>query len=274
MPLALSEILKLVGSLDDTPGENTARERFRAYLQDSVKEAGVVRDYIEACINTSGPQYARSLQDLVNRCGSLLGFAVEFGRYQGTHTETGNDGLWHSPTGLYLVVEVKTTDAFAIETATLLGYIDKLIAEKKIPDRDHALGLYVVGRLEASLRQLTDSIMAQKLTHQLRVAPVDTILSLLELMEDVDLMHEEVLAILRPGGPVIDEIVKVLAHVAAQGPPVPIVSGTAVESGALPLLAKDAAEDSHLCLLTPVTATRRKPSAIGACRSRPASRLA
>lgn len=56
MQLTLTDVLKLVGPLDDSPGERAARERFRAYLTDSVKEAGAVRDYVETCISTSGSQ--------------------------------------------------------------------------------------------------------------------------------------------------------------------------------------------------------------------------
>jgi hypothetical protein len=252
--LTLIDVLKLVGPVDDTAGEHSARERFRTYLQDSVTEAGVLRDYTEICINTSGLQYARAFQDLVNHCGRLLGFTVEFGRYQGSHTEIGHDGLWQSSTGLCLVVEVKTTDAFTIQTSTLLGYIDKLIEQKKIADRDHALGLYVVGRLDASLNQLKDAIVAQKLMHQLRIASVDTLLSLVELTDVADLAHDEVIGLLRPGSPVVDETIKVLTRVAALPPAVLADSKTApVEPPAGPDVTGPVDSDSHICLITPVS---------------------
>ncbi len=216
MGLSLTDILKLVGSLDDTPGENTARERFRIYLAESVKAVSALRDYIETCLRTSGPQYSRALQDLVNHCGRLLGFQVEFGSYQGTPGEVGHDGLWQSPAGYSIVVEAKTTDAYPIRTATLLNYINGLVSEKRIPDRDQALGLYVVGRIDANLSQLTGSIIAERLTQQLRVISTDSLLSLAELMESYDVTHEEVLGLLRPGGPVVDQMVKLLARVASQ----------------------------------------------------------
>ena len=65
----LKEILGLVGSLDDTPGEDTARERFRRYLKQTVKEVGQLRDYVEECLREKGDQYNRALQDLVNYIG-------------------------------------------------------------------------------------------------------------------------------------------------------------------------------------------------------------
>ena len=152
--LTLQQILSLVGKLDDTPGDETPRERFRQFLKQNVKDVGQVRDYIEECLRTSGDQYNRALQDLVNYLGHFLGFAVTFGRYQGVQGQNGFDGHWISPTGFHIVIEVKTTDAYAIKAATLVGYIDGLISEQSIANWDCALGLYVVGRPDAELRQL------------------------------------------------------------------------------------------------------------------------
>jgi hypothetical protein len=36
MSISLSQILALVGKLDDSPGEDTARERFRRFLKENV----------------------------------------------------------------------------------------------------------------------------------------------------------------------------------------------------------------------------------------------
>jgi hypothetical protein len=85
----LQEVLDLVGTLDDTPGENSSRERFRNYLARSTQTIGAVRDYIETCLRTSGPQYHRALQDLVNHTARLIGFEVDFGRYQGVQRAIG-----------------------------------------------------------------------------------------------------------------------------------------------------------------------------------------
>jgi hypothetical protein len=81
MTLTLNQILALVGKLDDTPGDETARERFRRFLKENVHEVGQIRDYIEECLRSSGDQYNRALQDLVNYLGNFLGFDVTFGRY-------------------------------------------------------------------------------------------------------------------------------------------------------------------------------------------------
>ena len=114
MGVTLKQILDLVGKLDDSPGDDTPRERFRRFLKENVKEVGQVRDYVEECIRTSGNQYNRALQDLVNYIGHFLGFEVTFGRYQGVPGQIGFDGHWKSPTGFHIVVEVKTTEVYAI----------------------------------------------------------------------------------------------------------------------------------------------------------------
>jgi len=105
MSVSLNEILDLVGPLDDRPGEDTPRERFRRFLRKNVHEVGEIRDHIEQCLRTSGEQYNRALQDLVNYVGEFLRFKVEFGRYRGVQNQIGFDGLWQSPTGLNFVVE-------------------------------------------------------------------------------------------------------------------------------------------------------------------------
>ncbi len=38
--LPLSQILALVGKLDDAPGDETPRERFRRFLKENVREVG------------------------------------------------------------------------------------------------------------------------------------------------------------------------------------------------------------------------------------------
>jgi hypothetical protein len=216
MSVSLNEILDLVGPLDDSTGDDTARERFRRFLRKNVHEVGEVRDHIEQCLRTSGDQYNRALQDLVNYVGEFLGFQVEFGRYRGVQNEIGFDGLWRSPTSLNLVVEVKTTETYAIKTATLVGYVDELISAKRVQNWDSALGVYVVGRPDPELRQLENAIVAEKRTHQLRVISVESLLSLAEIMSEYDVTHEDMLVLLRPSGPGIDSLADLIARLVAQ----------------------------------------------------------
>ena len=216
MGTALSDILDLVGPLDDAPGKETSRERFRRHLSKSLTEVGQVRDYVDECLRTPGAQYNRALQDLVNHVGQFLGFEVTFGRYQGAAGLPGFDGHWTSPTGFHVVVEVKTTEVYSVKTKTLLGYVDGLISERTIPNRDAALGLYVVGRPDPEMRQLENAIVAQNMTDSLRIISVDSLLSLAEMTEQYGVGHADTLAVLRPSGPMIDPIVELMADLVGQ----------------------------------------------------------
>jgi len=216
MSVALKQILDLVGKLDDTLGEETSRERFRRFLKENITEVGQIRDYIEECLRNSGDQYNRALQDLVDYLGHFLGFEVTFGRYHGVQGRIGFDGLLKSPAPFFIVVEVKTTDIYAIKTATLIGYVDALISEKEISDWDHALGLYVIGRPDAELRQLENAILAERRTDQLRIISVESLLPLAELFNEYDVSHEDILAVLRPSGTTVDPVVDLMAHLVAQ----------------------------------------------------------
>jgi hypothetical protein len=219
MHISIAEILSLVGPLDDSPGENNARERFRAFLAKNVVEVGELRDHIEECLRTSGDQYNKALQDLVNFTGRFLGFEVSFGRYRGVTNEVGFDGLWKSPTGLGIVVEVKTSDTYAIKTSTLVGYVDELISDKRISNWRSALGLYIMGRPDPEIKQLQNAITAEHRMHQLRTISVESLLSLAELAADYDITHEDVLAILRPSEPAADSFIQMLVRLAAGSHP-------------------------------------------------------
>jgi hypothetical protein len=224
MSIKLQQILSLVGKLDDSPGEDTARERFRRFLKENVLEVGQVRDHIEECLRTSGDQYSRALQDLVNYLGHFLEFEVTFGRYQGVAGQIGFDGHWQSPTNFHVVVEVKTTEAYAIKTAALVGYVDSLISEQRISNWDNTLGLYVVGRPDPELKTLENAITAEKRTHQLRIISVNSLLTLAEMMNDYDVGHDDILAVLKPSGPTIDPVVDLMGRlvVGPEPPPPPL----------------------------------------------------
>jgi hypothetical protein len=144
--------------------------------------------------------------------GHLLEFEVVFGRYQGIQGQIGFDGHWKSPSGFDLVVEVKTTEVYAIKTATLLHYINELISNKSIGDPEKVLGLYVVGRPDPEIRQLENAIVAEKKEHQLRIVSANSLLSIAEMMNEYEIAHEDVLALIRPSTPTIDPVIDLMAR--------------------------------------------------------------
>jgi len=212
----LGTLLKLVGPLDDSADPNSASGRFRAYLQENVCSASDLRAYVDAALSASGDQYNKALQDLVNHIGSLLGFAVEFGRYRGVSGEIGFDGLWTSPTGWMLVVEVKTTDVYTVKTSTLLGYINDLVSAGRIKEPDQALGLYAYGRFDAGTSQLEKAIVAEKRQEQLRVTSVEALLHLLELRQEYELDHETVMQLMLPFAVRMDTIIDLIFDITSQ----------------------------------------------------------
>jgi hypothetical protein len=212
--MTLDQILGLVGPLDDTPGSDTPRERFRKFLQTSVTSIGEVRDYVEACTKNKGSQYDHALQDLVNHAGSLIGFDVHYGRYKGVTNDIGHDGIWRWK-DFSIVVEVKTTDAFTIKTESLLGYVNKLISAGSIASPDQAMGLYVFARTDAGLTSLANSIVAEKRTHELRISTADIILSLAELVQEDNISPDEAVTLLKPAGVFVGETVQLLARISA-----------------------------------------------------------
>jgi len=212
--IALDQILGLVGKLDDSPGDETPRERFRHFLRENLLDVGQVRDYLEECLRKKDDQYNRAMQDIINHLGVLLGFDVTFGRYRGVPGQIGFDGLWQSELKFSIVIEVKTTETYAIKTSTLMGYINDLISEKKI--QENVLGLYVIGQPDTELRQLENSIIAERKINQLRIISADSLLSLAEMMSEYDVNHEDILAILRPSGPNVDQVVNLMARLVAR----------------------------------------------------------
>jgi len=212
----LETLLNLVGTLDDNADPNSARVRFRAYLGKNIHNVGDLRAYVDAALSSSGEQYNKALQDLINHAGYLLGFEVEFGRYRGVVGQIGFDGLWRSPTGQALVVEAKTTDVYTVKTAILLGYINNLVSAGQLEKPDQAIGLYVYGRFDAATSQLEKAIIAEGRQEQLRVAGVDALLNLLELKQEYELEHETVFQLLLPSPVRVDTIINLIFDITSQ----------------------------------------------------------
>ena len=132
------------------------------------------------------------------------------------HGQIGFDGHWISSENFHVVVEVKTSEAFAIKTATLIGYIDQLISEGAIPNWQDALGLYVLGRPDREIQQLQHAIVAENNTDRLRIISVDSLLSLAELLSEYDIDHTDILSVIRPSGPSVDPLVNLMTTLVAE----------------------------------------------------------
>jgi hypothetical protein len=126
---------------------------FRAYI--SRVKSDKLSQYIDYCLTEKFEKSGQVLQDLVNEVGRRLDYLVENGLYAGKTNAIGNDGLWRSPEGHILVVEVKTSDAYRLSLDTIAAYRQAHIDNRNI-DEDSSI-LIVVGRqdtgeLEAQVR--------------------------------------------------------------------------------------------------------------------------
>jgi hypothetical protein len=217
---SLADVLALVGRLDDAPGADTPRERFRHFLGERVTELSLLRQYIDECARRSDHQHVRALQDLVVHLGHILGFDVEFGPYLGLPGVIGYDGRWTSRSGLHVVLELKTTETYTAQRPTLARSIEELISTGEIRSWSDVVGLYVVSHLDVVLSHLEKTILDEKQAHALRTVSIHSLLRLAELTRRRVLTHQQLDTILRAGTPTLDGLSELVCRLTqrASGP--------------------------------------------------------
>ena len=162
--------------LDDTDCSKELRE----YLSQVSSEK--LADYADYCLTTKFENNGKILQDVVNELGRRLDYQVTNGRYQGSQNKIGNDGLWLSPEGHHLVIEVKTTDAYSISVDTIAQYRKSLRDQEQINEENSMLlvvGRYDTGQLEAQVR-------GSQHAWDMRLISVDSLVNLVTLKESTE----------------------------------------------------------------------------------------
>lgn len=205
------------GSGKLTDGSATARE-YRELL--SVVDFATLRRFAEECLTSKAPFAGLALQDVINAIGARLGFAVEYGIYQGTSKNIGFDGLWQAD-GNHIVVEIKTTDAFRITLDRAGDYLNRLVAERGL-DRETFSILYVVGRFDTG--DLEAQIRGSRLAWTARMISVDALCRLLSVTATLGDPEDrkKVYKVLRPFEYTkVDDIVD-LVFTAAESPEKPL----------------------------------------------------
>jgi hypothetical protein len=152
----------------------------RQYLSQVSSEK--LSEYADYCLITKFDNNGKILQDVVNEFGRRLDYDVTNGRYQGSHNSIGNDGLWLSPEGHHLVVEVKTTDAYSISVDTIAKYRKSLRDLQEINEENSMLlvvGRYDTGQLEAQVR-------GSRHAWDMRLISVDSLVKLVNLKEKTE----------------------------------------------------------------------------------------
>jgi hypothetical protein len=155
-------------------------QELRAYLSEIT--SAKLGEYIEHCLSKHFSKGGMVLQDLVNELGRRLDYRVTNGRYQGTSNTIGYDGIWSSPEGHMIVVEVKTTDAYRISLDTIAAYRDRLSANGEIFSPSSIL--IIVGREDTG--ELEAQVRGSRHAWDIRLISADALIKLVQLKEDAD----------------------------------------------------------------------------------------
>jgi hypothetical protein len=198
--ITVGQLLTLVGHLDDTPGFDTPRERFRRFLIERVTDARVARGFVEQCQRSIGEQYHRAVQDGIVLLGRFLGFETEFGAYQRLAGAVKFDGQWRSRRRLHVVLEVRTDQTPRPDLETLSRSLAALTLTTHLEADARRIGLCVVTPLYAG-RRLEDAAAAEG-QHDLRVVSSRSLLWLADMVEAGRLKHEDIVRLLTPGSSV------------------------------------------------------------------------
>jgi hypothetical protein len=138
--------------------------------------------YVEQCLAAGFSKGGMVLQDLVNELGHRLDYAVTHGRYQGTVSSIGFDGIWLSPEGHAVIVEVKTTDAYRISLDTIATYRRKLIENGQITGPSSML--IVVGREDTG--DLEAQVRGSRHAWDIRLISAEALLKLVSLKQTAE----------------------------------------------------------------------------------------
>jgi response regulator of citrate/malate metabolism len=162
------------GALKDNSVCSDELRRYLAQVPSAKIEA-----YIDHCLSSAFNKGGMVLQDLINELGRRLDYSVTNGRYQGTTNSIGFDGVWTSPDGHSIIVEVKTTDAYRISLDTIAGYRTRLEAAGQIGKA--ATMLIVVGRDDTG--ELEAQIRGSRHAWDIRLISADALVKLVRLKE-------------------------------------------------------------------------------------------
>jgi hypothetical protein len=215
MNVTVNQVLTIVGRLDDSPGFDSARERFRRFLNERVTDAQSARVVIQQCQQISGEQNHRALQDAVVLTGRFLGFDTTFGRYQRDPGAAPVSGEWESRRRLHVTVNLCTHHTAAIELDALAKIVRNGLNPHAHADTSR-VALCVVtplypaqGHIEVTLRTRTYP--------DVRLISLGGILQMADMVAAGRLTHDDVLQVLNPDVN-LDSVVHLLDRSATEAP--------------------------------------------------------
>ena len=176
------QIITFAGDGKIRDGNSTSTE-FRDFL--SRIPTNRLKQYLDECLSHKFDDNGFVLQDIVNQIGRRLGFIVSDGRYRGSQTQIGYDGLWQFPDGHTVVVEVKMTDTYQINLETISKYRREIINEGKSSE-DNSSILIVIGKEDRNTSDLEAQIRGSRFAWNIRLISVDALARLMSLKEEFE----------------------------------------------------------------------------------------
>jgi len=183
LSMSIEQIVKMAGNGKLTDGSTCSNE-LRTFLTQVVSEK--LEEYADYCLKNKFDHNGCVLQDVVNELGRRLDHEVTNGLYQGKRNAVGNDGLWLSPEGHEILIEVKTSDAFRISLDTIARYQDRLReTDMGSPRATRSSSiLIVVGREDTG--GLEAQIRGSRYAWDMRLISVDALIRLVKLKESTE----------------------------------------------------------------------------------------
>ena len=196
MRVTLNELLALVGRLDDTPGFDTPRERFRRFLFERVTDASALGALIEEGQHSLGEQHRRAVQDALVVLGRFLGFETTFGSYQRVAGALKFDGQWRSRHRLEVTLEVRTDETPRTDVEQLTRSLSALPPASRLDVDLRRIGLCVITPLYGDRARLEEELADDRLHPDIRVASVRSLVWLAEAASAGHLRHDEIVRLL------------------------------------------------------------------------------
>jgi hypothetical protein len=196
MNVTVSQVLAMVGRLDDSPGFDTPRERFRRFLVQRITDPQAARLVIQQCQQMSGEQNHRALQDAVVLTGRFLGFHTAFRQYQHDPGAAPISGEWESRRRLRVLLSLCTDQTAAIELEAFVQ-----VVRNGLPAHLQAttarVGLCIVSPLFAAKARIEEMLRARR-HPELRIVSLPGILRMTEMVASGRMTHDDVLQLLNP----------------------------------------------------------------------------
>jgi hypothetical protein len=202
--LSIDQILTLSGRLDDAPGYDTPRERYRRFLREHAVTPGIVRALLDQCQHAPGEQHQRAFRDLVVHTGHFLGFDPFFGRYTAADGAPPFDGRWHSRSRLDAVIDARAPPASPASLETLLKSVDALRTSGEVTGR--AAGLIVL-TTSAGRHRLDEAIAGAAPPFPVGVVLIGSLLAMADAVTAGSITHDHVVRVLEsnlPGDVLVD----------------------------------------------------------------------